>query len=347
MGRPNKRFRRDINLFRPKTANERVEELMKLPAQKGGFLPKGVTYEDMDQSFKEFIEKKMELSLGGKKVPAIFLTIQRWAEFAKTWEHSDKFKNIEIPFISIVRKPDVQVGTNLAGVNNIPGQPSYGYYKVPRWTGNRKEMDIYKIPQPVAVDISYEVRIFCNRMRDLNKFNAKVIGEFRSKQSYLSVNGHFMPITLESIGDESSIDSLDDKRYYVQLFDMKMAGYLLNEDEFKITPAVSKMMVMVEPDESIASIKPTFKCHQQGTVSNIEANFKVGSFNNLTIPIQFPTIITGAEKINIESVDIILNGNSTNLDSPLSVSLGDVIFITVIKRDTTKPAKLIFRGTKA
>ena len=49
------------------------------------------------------------------KVPVIFLSIQRWAEFAKTWQFSDENKNIKMPFITIVRKPDAQVGTNYAG----------------------------------------------------------------------------------------------------------------------------------------------------------------------------------------------------------------------------------------
>ena len=36
------------------------------------------------------------VTIDGQKVPIIFLTIQRWTEFSKTWQFSDKFKNIEL-----------------------------------------------------------------------------------------------------------------------------------------------------------------------------------------------------------------------------------------------------------
>jgi hypothetical protein len=43
------------------------------------------------------------------------------------------------------------------------------------WDGIRKGIDLYKIPQPTSVDITYEVRLFTNRMKDLNKFNAMLL----------------------------------------------------------------------------------------------------------------------------------------------------------------------------
>ena len=40
---------------------------------------------------------------------------------------------------------------------------------------------------------------------------------------------------LDSIGDESVINNLDEKKYYVQLFSIKMLGYLLDENNFDNT----------------------------------------------------------------------------------------------------------------
>ena len=39
--------------------------------------------------------------------------------------------------------------------------------KVPTWDGQRKGMDIYKIPQPVPVDITYNIKIFCTKNETL------------------------------------------------------------------------------------------------------------------------------------------------------------------------------------
>ena len=114
MGMP-KKNKKNLNINPDKIGNERREELFEDISNKGTYLPKGVLHEDMDKSFVEFIESGLDLTLGGEKVPVIFLTIQRWAEFAKTWQYSDEYKNIKIPFITVVRKPDAQVGTNQAG----------------------------------------------------------------------------------------------------------------------------------------------------------------------------------------------------------------------------------------
>jgi hypothetical protein len=111
----------NINIKPGKIGFPRRQEILDGIADNGTFLPKGVLEEDHDQTFIEFIEKdeRVSMTIDGEKVPVIFLTIQRWNEFSKTWQHSDKYKNIEIPFITIVRKPDIQQGENQAGLWNI------------------------------------------------------------------------------------------------------------------------------------------------------------------------------------------------------------------------------------
>ena len=149
-----KGYRTNINVNIGKIGPERRKELLDGIADKGTFLPKGVLEEDMDQSVVEFIgsDKGLSITADGKKVPVIFLTIQRWTEFSKTWQHSDKYKNIELPFITVVRKPDIQQGQNQAGLWNIPGNRTYTYYKVPTNDGIRHGVDLYKVPQPTPVE---------------------------------------------------------------------------------------------------------------------------------------------------------------------------------------------------
>ena len=141
--------------------------------------------------FRSFVKADdgLFLEIDGKKVPVIFLTIQRWTEFTQTWQFSDEYKNVELPFITIVRKPDIQQGQNQAGYYNIPGRRTYAYMKVPTWDGARRGIDLYKIPQPTPVDITYEVRFFTNRMKDLNKFNRIIQKAFQSRQCYIFPNG--------------------------------------------------------------------------------------------------------------------------------------------------------------
>ena len=203
-------------------------------------------YEDMDKSFIEFVEKDLEIVIDGEKVPVIFLTLQRWSEFSKTWQHADKYKDIKMPFITIVRQPNPQVGKNQAGLFNIPGRRTYTYMKVPTFNGGRRGVDLYKIPQPTSVDITYEVRLFCIRMRDLNKINVKIQHTFNAIQYYIRVNGHPMPLLLENIGDESNIDDFENRRFYVQPFEIRLQGYVLDEDKFEVIPAINRALVMSE-----------------------------------------------------------------------------------------------------
>ena len=58
------------------------------------FLPRGVDHADLDSGFVDFVGNDLELSIDGDKVPVLFLTLQRWREFMKTWQNSDKYKNI-------------------------------------------------------------------------------------------------------------------------------------------------------------------------------------------------------------------------------------------------------------
>jgi hypothetical protein len=239
MGLP-KGFIKKVKFINQNVGPEKRQDYLDDIDYKGSYLPKSVGYEDIDRTFIEFVDKEMIISIDGESVPVLFLTIQRWAEFSKTWTFSDKFKNTKMPFITIVRKPDIQVGTNQAGIWNIPGKQLYTYMKVPTFIDGRKGMDTYKIPQPTSVDVTYEVRFFCNRMKDLNKLHKVVQTTFNSRQFYINVNGHPMPIHLESIGDESQINDFDRRRFYVQNFEMKVLGYILDENDYEHIPTINR-----------------------------------------------------------------------------------------------------------
>jgi hypothetical protein len=239
MGLP-KGFRKNVKFIKQAEGPDKRQEYLDDIDYKGALLPKSVDYEDIDSEFINFVDNDLSVTIDGEELSVIFLTIQKWAEFSKTWHMADKFKNIKMPFITVVRQPDIQVGSNQAGIWNIPGKPLYTYLKVPTNDGGRKGVDMYKIPQPTSVDITYEVRLFCNRMKDLNVFHNVIQRTFNSRQFYMTVKGHPMPIHLESIGDESQIDDFDSRRFYVQHFEMKVLGYILNDKDFEHIPTINR-----------------------------------------------------------------------------------------------------------
>jgi len=281
-------------------------------------------------------DKRVSLSVDGEKVPVIFLTIQRWTEFTKTWEFSDKYKDIRLPFITIVRKPDIQQGQNQAGLWNIPGDRTYTYMKVPTWDGVRNGIDVYKIPQPTSVDMTYEVRLFTNKMKDLNSFNRKIQRAFQSRQCYINVNGHPMPLHLENIGDESNIEDFENRRFYVQMFDMKLLGYILDEDDFEVVPTINRTLVAIEVEEERIYDDIIFDSVHNKDLATFSFIFKPNCEPTFSFTAKYGVIMTKLTDIeNISRIVIYINGvgvfDGTILANPLTFNENDIIKIKIYK----------------
>jgi len=329
MGLP-KNYRKNIDITPHKQGYAARQQILDNIADPGTYLPKGLLHEDMDRDFIEYVKNTLNLTLGGEEVPVIFLSIQRWAEFAKTWQFSDVNKNIKIPFITIVRKPDAQVGTNQAGLYNVPGKPTFTYMKVPTWDGNIKSFDIYKIPQPVSVDLTYEVRLFCNKMRDLNIFNKKILKSFSALQQYLRINGHPIPLILDSIGDESVITNLDERKYYVQLYTIKMMGYLLDPEDFVVSPAISRGITLFEVSDNVHLAPFQVSANEETNIITIEISFDPG-VNSFSFVSGHHAEYTEVSIENITTNTITVNG--VPVTTPFIVNHGDTIGVTIVKTD--------------
>ena len=189
---------------------ERRQELLDRITKSDSYLPDSILHDDLDGGMLDFVKNNFVVVSDGNKIPIIpkILTIQRWGEFANNWEFSNDDGNVELPFIAVIRKPDVQPGTNPVTQRTIPDRRTFHYATVPTWNGTQVGADIYKMPQPVAIDITFEVTIVCNKFRDLNKFNKIVLQKFSSRQAYTSVKGHYIPIILDGIEDNSPVDTI-------------------------------------------------------------------------------------------------------------------------------------------
>ena len=227
---------------------ERRQELLDRITKSDSFLPDSILHDDLDGGMLDFIKTNFVVISDGVQIPIIpkILTIQRWGEFANNWEFSDDDGNVKVPFIATIRKPDVQPGTNPATQRTIPDRRTFHYASVPTWNGTQIGADVYKMPQPVAVDITFEVTIVCHKFRDLNKFNKIVLQKFSSRQAYTSVKGHYIPIVLEGIEDNSPVDTVDGRRFYIQNYKFVMLGILIDSEEFEVKPAISRFFLLNE-----------------------------------------------------------------------------------------------------
>jgi len=215
----------------------RREQLLEYINEDGTYLPKSILHADLDRGMLDFVKDDLRLVVDGQLVPSIdlIITTQNWAQFTETWNFQDLNGNAVPPFVTTVRQPEVKYGSNPSLFYNIPNRKEFIYAAVPTWDGTRKGVDVYKIPQPVPVDITYNVKIICNRMRELNQFNKIVMQKFTSRQAYTFIKGHYIPIILNDVSDESEM-SVDKRKYYIQNYTFLMMGFLMDEEEFIVAP---------------------------------------------------------------------------------------------------------------
>jgi len=327
------------------TTPNRRKELTDLITDDGTYLPKSILHADLDRGMLDFVEEQLKTVTSGKKVNVIdrILTLQRWGEFSQTWKFANQDKNVELPFIVVVRQPDVQYGSNPALQYTIPDRKQFHYAKVPTWDGNRKGYDIYTIPQPVPVDIIYDVKIICNRMRELNNFNRVVLQKFTSKQAYTFVKGHYIPIVMQSIGDESQIDT-EDRRYYQQNYQFQLQGFLLDEEEFEVKPAITRSLVMFGFDEKDRKGDPKTLGKKNSDKVKTKVSF-VGLVNTFTISYKYKANIN-----LIRTNNVVLNSekffvNGIQITTNIEVSPGDTMVIEIAKNIPTEDSSVTIEET--
>lgn len=337
-----KKIKKNIPLTESKTLLPRRQELVDKINQDGTFLPKSLLHADLDGGFLDFVKNELKLVVDGKTVPNvdILITTQNWAQFTETWDFQNIDKNVEPPFISVVRTPEVKYGTNPAVLYNIPNRRQYFYAQVPTWDGNRQGMDIYKIPQPVPVDITYQVKIICNRMRELNTFNKIIIEKFSSRQAYQVIKGHYIPIVMGNISDESVMD-VEKRKYYIQSYEFTMLGFLIDENEFEVSPAITRVLQVTEVDTNtirrgknkVPKLPDTF-----------EALFVVGN-NVLSQTFDYTTNLSVVKTENIISYDVFINNQFYGSDiTEILINTGDVLRLEVTKDNSLIDSTIIINS---
>jgi hypothetical protein len=331
-----------LPLVPKKTLSARREQLLEYINKDGTYLPKSVLHADLDRGMLDFVKGDLEVVTAGKVVPMvdIIITTQNWSQYVETALFVDLDYNPSPPFITVVRSPEVKFGTNPALLYTIPNRKQFYYASVPTWNGNEQGMDIYTIPQPVPVDINYSVKIICNRMRELNELNKIVMQKFSSRQAYTFIKGQYVPIILNNISDESQM-SLESRKYYVQSYDFTMLGYLIDEEEFEVKPAIARVSQIMEIDTS------SFKQKRKKSPSNPDeflSNYLYVVGNNiLSDVVSYTANLTWLNSRNIDSYDVYINGDyfGTNVQQ-IQITTNDVLRIEVVKIDNTKEAKIEF-----
>ena len=339
-----KQVKPTLPLVPKKTLSARREQLLEYINEDGTYLPKSVLHADLDRGMLDFVKEDLKVVTAGKIVPMvdIIITTQNWSQYVETALFVDLDYNPSPPFITVVRSPEVKYGTNPSLQYTIPNRKQFYYASVPTWNGNEQGMDIYTIPQPVPVDIKYSVKIICNRMRELNQLNKVVMQTFSSRQAYTFIKGQYVPIILENVSDESQM-TMEARKYYVQNYDFTMLGYLIDEDEFEVKPAIQRITQLFEIDTTTRRQKID-KYPKNPNEFPSEFVFVSGN-TTLVDMIDFTANMSLVGTDNINTYDVYINDDYYGSDvSVIQITTNDILRIEVTKIDNTQESKITFNS---
>ena len=339
MGLPKKSVKPTIPLNYPKTLLPRREEIKDMITKDGTYLPKSLLHADLDRGFLDFVKEKIQFTSEGKKIPVVdvLITTQNWSQFVQTWDFQNIDKNLEPPFLTIIRNPDVKLNDKRR--YNIPNNRMYYYMEVPTWDGNRKGANIYKIPQPIPVDIKYTVVLVCNRMREVNKMNETIMNLFASYNAYQIINGHYIPIINESFTDESVMD-LESRKYYINKYEFTLNGFLIDEEQFEVYPALNRTIQMFEVDSK--PVKRPQKRQQPPELESITFTYE-NSATTLERSFFYTCNLFLQNTINVASFSVYINNQYVGDDLDLvQINNGDELKIDITAGLTNQVPQVIF-----
>ncbi len=328
---PLPKIKKSLPLSPQKILLERRKELLEKIEKDGTFLPKSILHADLDRGFLDFVKNDLKLVVEGKVVPTVdvLITTQNWAQFTETWNFKNLDNNAEPPFVTIVRTPEVKYGSNPSSLFTIPNRKQFFYAQVPTWDGNRTGMDIYKIPQPVPVDINYSVKIICNRMRELNGFNKIVLEKFSSKQAYTQIKGHYIPIVMGNITDESE-NTIEKRRFYSQSYEFTLLGFLIDENEFEVSPAISRVLQVYEVDTKLR--KKQVKPLSDNNLTQLNVVF-TSTNDTVSQLFDYTTNLNIVSSENVDSYDVFINNEYYGTDlTEIQINVKDVLKLIVTKK---------------
>jgi hypothetical protein len=333
-----------LPLVPQKTLSARREQLLEYINEDGTYLPKSVLHADLDRGMLDFVKNDLEVIVGGKVVPMldIIVTTQNWTQYVETALFVDLDHNPSPPFITVVRSPEVKFGTNPALKYTIPDRKQFYYASVPTWNGNVQGMDIYTIPQPVPVDINYSVKIICNRMRELNQLNLIIMQKFSSRQAYTFIKGQYVPIVMNNVSDESQM-TMEARKYYVQSYDFTMLGYLIDEEEFEVKPAIARVTQLME----LTGAKNNKKRDKYPKNPNefLENYLFVIGNDTLTDIVSYTANLSFGTWSNVETYDVYINGDYFGTDvQNIQITTNDILRIDIVKTDDTLESTIQFNN---
>ena len=259
-------------------------------------------------------------------------------------KHKDN--NILLNFKTVNRKNNPEYGNIIDKKYNIPGERFYLMQRkvVLDDNGTESIMDL-KMKVPVSIDFMYKLSVFTQKYQLINDFNCMVNNRFQSRQCYIRPNGHYMPMTLEGISDESEY-SIDDRQFYSQSYDIKVMGYVIGDDDYVVEEHPLKFGVKIGVDTDVVNASSVEIDDTNPDDITLTVDFPVGStVSKFTIDTDF---LCGVDKVDniLGNYRIFINGTLADKDCKMDMHDGDEIKIMVQKRFSDRKSSITLKGKR-
>lgn len=349
-----KPFLDKLQLRSQKEGSERRVDMSLKILEKGTPLPLPVEYKDIDICMQEWVDKELNISFEGEKLPTFkMFANQRINEYSETWQHLDNNGNLLMNFKTITRENNPQKGENQGNYFNIPGNRDYPMFLVPVLQDNQQiAYDMYSMKQPFCVNLNYIINIVTNKYELINQMNQMINDKFKSITSYIFPNNYPMPLTLENISDESEYN-MDDRKYYSQTYQLKLKAYIIKQEDFTVTKLPSRIVTTPNGDKIKRKEKNIEKhisdCFMQIEDSpyfykEITLNFVIESCGKKDFIVDEEMIITDIETTNIYDFILYVNEEKQNLNNSIQLYEGDIIKIKSSPNELFENMILIIKG---
>lgn len=352
------KYKNIIKLRRTPDPIEERENLHKEVLKDSTILPNTLVLKDIDIAFKEWVEKDLSIAYEDKELPTITLfSSQRFSEYMQSWENNDDRKNLIMNFKVVTRENNPQPGTLHDKNMNIPGERTYLMKRALMEDKNGRPYFLdYRMKQPYCVDLIYTVSVVTNKYELLNEFNMMLNDKFKAFQCYIRPNGHFLPMKLENISDESEY-SMDDRQYFSQSFEIRVMAYIINENDMMAVecPIVKLLGCMDSGDKrnsAYVEIEEEDPCYDPQVDSpyyyqpvTLNAYFK-DCEREVEFTIDRNFVIVDVDTENIISYIMTVNDTKVNpSDSGATLTSGAVVKLNKVnRRNMREEGKIVFKG---
>lgn len=269
-------------------------------------VPKKIEYVDIDEAFTEFVKEKLEISAEGEIFPTYTLfSNQRFSEYSQSWEHTDDENNLLMNFKTVSRENNPKFGKNQGDSAAIPGERKYTALMRTVLEDNGDEAyEIYTVKQPLTIDLIYKVNLVTDKYENLNEFNMLVQSIFKAKQYYLRPNGHYIPLMLEEVSDETTY-GVDERKFFIQTYTIKALAYIIRQEDIEIQKIPKRKPInfpaIKKDDKATVELTELGIEKEEKDLVELYLHFPKGS-NSVKFEADFPFESESIELINVRSI---------------------------------------------